>query len=216
MIDVATGWSERAAVLGRSQRVMEDAFRRILARLLFPVLEIHSDNGSEFFSDHLVRFWRDVVKGVQLSRSRPYQKNDNRFVEQKNFTLVRAYLGNERLDSVAQTIALNHLYDKMGLYYNLFQPVMRLTEKTVTFTSDQARRVQRRYGPAQTPLQRLCATNAISQEKRQQLEQLRDQTNPRQLRQEIYDLIDHLFSLPGAEPGVTENVLERLAISIQV
>ena len=100
MIDVATGWSERAAVLGRSQRVMEDAFRRILARLLFPVVEIHPDNGSEFFNDHLVRFWKDVVKGVQLSRSRPYHKNDNRFVEQKNFTLVRAYLGNERLDSV--------------------------------------------------------------------------------------------------------------------
>ena len=81
MIDVATGWSERVAVLGRSYLVMEDAFRRILARLPFPVLEIHSDNGSEFFNDHLVRFWKDIVVDLRLSRNRPYQKNKNRFVE---------------------------------------------------------------------------------------------------------------------------------------
>lgn len=91
MIDVATGWSERAAVLGRSYRVMEDAFRRILVHLPFPVREIHPDNGSEFFNHHLLRFWKDTVQGLQLSRSRPYKKNDNRFVEQKNSTLVRAY-----------------------------------------------------------------------------------------------------------------------------
>jgi hypothetical protein len=89
---------------------MEDGFRRLLARLPFPILEIHPDNGSEFLNYHLVRFWKEIVKGVHLSRSRPYQKNDNRFVEQKNYTLVREYLGNERLDTVGQTIALNNLY----------------------------------------------------------------------------------------------------------
>lgn len=120
MIDVATGSSERVTVLGRSYLVMEDAFRRILARLPFPVLEIHSDNGSEFFNHHLLRFWKNIVQGVQLSRSRPYQKNDNRFVEQKNATLVRAYLGYDRLDSVAQTNAINQLYDEMWLYYSFF------------------------------------------------------------------------------------------------
>ena len=228
MIDVATGWSERVAVLGRSQRVMEDAFRRIPAlaplgaprravkRLPFLILEIHPDNGSEFFNHHLVRFWKDTVKGVQLSRSRPFHKNDNRFVEQKNSTLVRAYFGNERLDSVDQTLALNRLYDKMWVYYNLFQPVMRLSDKTVTSSSDQDRRVRRHYGPAKTPFQRLCATNAISEQERERLEHLRDQTNPRHLRREIYDLIDHLFSLPGAKPGKTENVLETLTIPIKV
>jgi hypothetical protein len=113
MIDVTTGWSERAATLGRGQVVMEDAFSRILARLPFPVLEVHPDNGSEFFNHHLLRFWKDTVKGVRLSRSRPWYKNDNRFVEQKNATLVRAYLGDARLDSVAQTKALNDLYEKM-------------------------------------------------------------------------------------------------------
>ncbi len=161
MIDVATGWSERVAVLGRSQVVMEDGFLRILARLPFPVIEIHPDNGSEFFNHHLVRFWRETVKGVHLSRSRPYHKDDNRFVEQKNSTLVRAYLGSDRLDSVAQTIALNQLYDMMWLYYNFFQPAMRLTEKIVVATSDGTSRVKRRYDQAQTPLDRLYDTSAV-------------------------------------------------------
>ncbi len=143
MIDVATGWSERVAVLGRSYLVMEDAFRRTLCRLPFPVLEIHPDNGSEFFNHHLLRFWKEKVRGVSLSRSRPYHKNDNRFVEQKNDTLVRAYVGDERLDTVAQTLALNRLYDQMWLYYNLFQPVMRLTEKTVIRQQGQPTRVKR-------------------------------------------------------------------------
>ena len=132
MIDVATGWSERVAVLGRSYTVMEHAFRRILSRLPFPVHELHPDNGSEFFNHHMLRFWQERVKGVHLSRSRPYHKNDNRFVEQKNDTLVRAYLGHRRLDTVAQTLALNRLYDRMWLYYNLFQPVMRLNDIGLT------------------------------------------------------------------------------------
>jgi hypothetical protein len=103
MIDVATGWSERVATLGRSYLVMQDAFRRILARLLFPVLEVHPDNGSEFINYHLRRFWKEAANHIELSRSRAWQKNDNRFVEQKNDTLVRAYLGYDRLDTVEQT-----------------------------------------------------------------------------------------------------------------
>jgi hypothetical protein len=207
MIDVATGWSERAAGLGRSYLVMKDAFRCILARLPFPVLEIHPDNGSEFFNHHMLRFWGEAVQGVRLSRSRPYHKNDNRFVEQKNATLIRAYLDNERLDSVPQTLALNHLYDRMWLYYNFFQPVMRLNEKIIILGGDgRPARVKYRYDDARTPFDRLCDTDAITQEHREQLEALRDQTNPRQLRQEIYDWIDYIFSLPSAVPGVSEDV----------
>ncbi len=72
---------------------MEGGFRRILARVPFPLLELHPDNGSEFFNQHLVRECSDKVKGVQLSRSRPYHKNDHRMVEQKNDTLVRKSCG---------------------------------------------------------------------------------------------------------------------------
>lgn len=210
MIDATTGWSERVAVLGRSYMVIEDAFRSILKRLPFSVLEIHCDNGSEFFNHHLLRFWGETVPNLKLSRSRPYRKNDNRLVEQKNSTLVRAFLGYERLDSVAQTLALNRLYDKMRLYYNLFQPVMRLTEKRPNTVAGQLSRIKRRYDKARTPFERLCATGAITPERREQLEALRNQTNPRKLRQEIYDLIDYVFSLPGAVPGRTEDVLQTL------
>jgi hypothetical protein len=108
MIDVATGWSERRAVLGRSYLVMEDAFLCFLARLPFPVRQIHPDNGGEFLNHHMLRFWGEIVQGVTLSRSRPYHKNDNPRVEQKNSSLVRAYVGYDRIDSVVQVL-VGHL-----------------------------------------------------------------------------------------------------------
>ncbi len=211
MIDVLTGWSERRAVLGRSYLVMEDAFLVILHRLPFPVMEIHPDNGSEFFNHHMLRFWGAIVQGITLSRSRPYQKNDNPRVEQKNSTLVRAYLGYDRLDSVDQTLALNALYDKMWLYYNLFQPVMHLVDKEVTRQEGQPAQVKRRYDDAATPFDRLCRTEAILPEHRDQLSALRDATNPRRLRQEIYDAVEQIFLLPGASPDHTEDVRLTLA-----
>jgi hypothetical protein len=206
MIDVLTGWSERRAVLGRSYLVMEDAFRGILHRLPFPVIAFHPDNGSEFLNHHMLRFWGDKVQNVAISRSRPYHKNDNPRVEQKNSTLVRAYLGYDRIDSVAQTLALNALYDKMWIYYNLFQPVMHLVEKEVTRAHGQPARVKRRYDDAATPFDRLCRTDFILPQHRHQLSAFRDATNPRRLRQEIYDAIQHLFLLPGAPSDRSEDV----------
>ena len=178
---------------------------RILARLPFPVIEVHPDNDSAFLDNHLLHFWKGLAQGVRLSRSRPYQKNDNRIVEQKNSSLVRALLGSDRLDTVAQTLLANQLYDRLWAYYNLFQPVMRLTEKSFSQEA-QGARVKRRYDRASTALDRLCATTAISQEQREHLQALRNRINPRQLRQEIQALIDYLLSLPGAAPGITEDV----------
>jgi hypothetical protein len=214
LIDVATGWSERVAVLGRSYLAMKTAFESVLHRLPFPVREIHPDNGSEFLNAHLVRFFRDTIKGVQLSRSRPYYKNDNRYVEQKNSTLVRAYLGYDRLDTVAQTKTLHLLYNKMWLYYNFFQPVMHLTEKIPVHSAGQPTRIKRRYDRAQTPFDRLCATNTIPAVDRSRFSALRDQTNPRQLRQDIYNLLDHLFALPAASPDLTQHVYQTLSIPL--
>jgi hypothetical protein len=218
MVDVATGWTEQVATLGRSGLAMEDGFRRILARLPFPVLEIHPDNGSEFLNAHLLRFWKEKVKGVILSRSRPFQKNDNRFVEQKNSTLVRAYLGSARFDTAKQTKAINQLYEKMWLYYNFFQPVMRLVEKTTSPSppaQGQPSRIRRRFDRARTPLDRLSETDAISEEQKAQLRVLHDQANPRQLHREIYQLLDEAFLLPGAIPGETEDVYETLFASAE-
>lgn len=124
MVDVATGWSERVAVLGRGYRSMQVGIEHILSRLPFAVKEVHPDNGSEFFNQHLVRFWKEKVVGVQLWRSRPSQKNDNRIVEQKNDTLVRQYFGDLRLDKSSQLEQMNTLYEHMWLYYNFFQPVL--------------------------------------------------------------------------------------------
>ena len=211
IVDVATGWSERATSLGRSQLVMSDTFERIENRLPFRILEIHPDNGSEFFNHHMVRFWKDLFPGVRLTRSRPYHKQDNRIVEQKNSTLVRAYLGTQRLDTVAQTLALNQLYDKMWIFYNFFQPVMHQVKKDWIHQDGRQPRLKRNYDKARTPFDRLCATDAISEERRSQLEALRNRTNPRQLRLEIYDSIAELFSLPCATPGITEDVYQTLS-----
>jgi hypothetical protein len=211
MIDVATGWSERRAVLGRSYLVMEDAFLYLLAHLPFPVLQIHPDNGGEFLNHHMLHFWGEIVQGVTLSRSRPYHKNDNPRVEQKNSSLVRAYLGYDRIDAVVQVLALNQLYDDLWLYNNLFQPVMHLAGKEVIREGDKTVRVKRLYDDARTPFDRLCETDTILPQHRQQLEAIRDATNPRRLRQHIYDAIETIFKLPGAVPGITENVHLTLA-----
>jgi hypothetical protein len=210
MIDVATGWSERAATLGRSYRVMRDAFRRVVVRCPLPILEIHSDNGSEFLQHHMIRFWQEEVGGVALSRGRPYRKNDQRFVEQKNSTLVRNYLGYGRLDTVVQTNLLNRLYEWMGIYYNLFQPVMRMVEKEIVQEPDGSTRTKRRYDEARTPFERLSETGVLDPCERQRWEKLYDQTNPRQLRLQIYQWLDQLHALPGAKPGETEDIFDTL------
>src|SRR5438067_2349463 len=167
LIDVATGWSERTAVLGRGQQAMEGGFEHLLARLPFAVKELHPDNGSEFFNHHLVRYWKEKVSGVQLSRSRPWQKNDNRMVEQKNDTLVRQYLGDLRLDTPEQIAALNALYEDMWLYYNLFQPVLHLCEKTLV-----EGKVHRKWDEAKTPYERVVASGVLSCEQQARLQQL--------------------------------------------
>src|SRR5205085_8412751 len=181
VIDVATGWSERVMLLGRGQRAMEQAFAQVIKQLPFLIKEVHPDNGTEFFNQHLVRFWKEKVTGVQLSRSRPYEKNDNRNVEQKNDTLVRHYFGDLRLETPEQIAAGNALYARMRVYYNLFQPVMHLRAKIV-----EGDKVRRKWDQAQTPYQRLVATGVLSPEQQAQWQTLYEQTNPLRLREEIY------------------------------
>jgi hypothetical protein len=191
LIDVATGWSERTAVFGRGQAAMEAGFQRVLDRLPFPIRHLHPDNGPESFNHHLVRFWGGTITGLTLSRSRPYQKNDNRFVEQKNATLVRAYLGHRRLDTSAQCIALAALYEQMGVYYNLFQPVLHLVGKEVI-----GGKVKRTWDDAQTPYQRLLAPDILTPTVAAGLAALHTATNPRRLRRQMYDALARLWEQP--------------------
>ena len=191
LVDIATGWSERVAVLGRSQAAMVEGFQRVQKRLPFPITHLHPDNGSEFFNNHLFRYFGEAMTGLRLSRSRPYRKNDNRFVEQKNATLVRAYLGYERLDTWGQCAALNTLYDQLWVYYNLFQPVLHLVGKAVVNG-----KLQRRWDRAQTPYQRLLASGVLSPAQEARLTGLYAQTNPRQLREAIYQALERLWQKP--------------------
>ena len=191
LVDIATGWSERVAVLGRSQAAMVAGFRRVQQRLPFPITHLHPDNGSEFFNHHLLRYFGEEISGLKLSRSRPYQKNDNRFVEQKNSTLVRAYVGYQRLETPGQWVALNALYDQLWVYYNLFQPVLHLVGKEVIDG-----KLHRRWDQAQTPYQRLVASGTLAPEQQKRLAVLYVSTNPRQLREEIYQAVERLGQSP--------------------
>jgi len=199
LVDVATGWSERVATLGRSYSRMQEAFGRILPRLPFPIVELHPDNGSEFFNAYLLEFWAREVANAHLSRSRPFHKNDNRFVEQRTSSEVRAYFGRQRLDTPAHTLAANRVYDKLWVYYNLFQPILRLVEKTAVPREGGGFKMKLRHDDAKTPFDRVRGTGVLSQEKRDSLERLRDQTNPRKLKQEIYDLLEYTLALPCAD-----------------
>lgn len=194
LVDVATGWSERVAVLGRNQQAMEAGFRRVLDRLPFPMVQLHPDNGSEFFNDHLIRFWGERIVGLKLSRSRPYRKNDNRIVEQKNDTLVRAYLGYGRLDTAAQCVSLNALYDRMWTYYNLFQPVLHMVGKAVVDG-----RLKRRWDKALTPYDRVLASEILRPDQQAQLTAMYSQTNPRRLRREIYRELEQMWEHPNQQ-----------------
>ncbi len=132
-------------------------------------------------------------------------------IEQKHSPLVRGYLGYERFDTVAQTLLINRIYDKAWWHYNFFQPVLRLEEKIPVYDEqNHLTYIKRRYDQAQTPFDRLCETNAIQPEHRDALARQRDRINPRRLRQEIYDLLDQLFALPGAIPGITEKAFATL------
>jgi hypothetical protein len=176
------------------------------------VRELHPDNGSEFLNEHLIPFIREYDRTIKLSRSRPYQKNDNRFVEQKNRTLVRHFLGDRRLDTVPQTRYLNHCYHLMGQYYNFFQPVMHLAAKTwIPATDTTPAHVRRSHDTARTPWSRLCATELLTPELQAAWQAQRQALNPRALRTQIYQALDHLFHYPNASPGQLENSFETLA-----
>jgi hypothetical protein len=206
MVDVATGWSEIAAIFGRSYRVMTDGFTYLLARLPFAILELHPDNGAEFFNQFLLRFWKEKRPELLVTRSRPYKKNDNRFVEENNQSLVRAYIGHGRLDTHAQLNVLRALYEKLWLFHNFFQPVMRLQEKQY-LTPLQYRR---KYDQARTPLERLLEKGCLQDQVARQLVILRDQTNPLVLRSQIDTLIAQLLSLPVLDQSETVNIFQTL------
>lgn len=212
LVDVATGWSCRRAILGRSYVVMRDALAYLLPRLPFPVHELHPDNGSEFLNDHVLRFLDHDYQQIFPSRSRPATPNDNRLVEQKNGSLVRHYLGDRRYDTVKQTRYLNTVYEDIERFHNLIQPVMKQIDKEWRPPNDTRKGyVKRTHDTPRPPVDRLCEIWGKDTPKAQALFHQRAQINPLQLRRAIYRALDHFFAYPNAVPGHVENVFETLA-----
>ena len=212
IIDVATGWSGRRAILGRSHLVIADALHYLFTQLPFPVIELHPDNGSEFLNANLLRFFDQFYPHIQFSRSRPRHPNDNRFVEQKNSSLVRAFLGDRRFDTVTQTRYLNHLYTLMDRYYNFIQPVMHQIEKQWVPAADgRAGYLRRKHDTPRPPVNRLCATDILTPTQKQALLTQQYDRNLLLLLQDIETGLAHLFAYPCAQPNESHSVFQTLA-----
>jgi hypothetical protein len=195
MVDVRTAWSERRAIFGRGERAVGIAMTDIMERCSLPIHEIHSDNGTEFLNHHLHRLFGERLTDCHLSRSRPWHKNDNRFVEQKNYTLVRAYLPRSVvLTKPDQALELNALYDDMGIYYNLMEPVLRLSLFYTTYSPDGHVRQRRVYDRARTPLARLLETDTLSAEQAETLTRQYRDTDPLLLFDSIRRRLDALIA----------------------
>jgi hypothetical protein len=192
MVDVATGWSEVTAIYGYSFAAVKDGFDYLFRRLPFEIKELHPDNGSEFINQLLYRHWQSLVPNLQVSRSKPYRKNDNRFVEENNHSLIRAYIGHSRFDSLEQLSCLRDLYEKLWLYHNFFLPVMHLQEKRIT----EHQTLRRIHDQALTPLDRLLQLVSLPNALETELLESRKAINPIALRAQINSLIDLLLSLP--------------------
>jgi transposase InsO family protein len=166
LTDIHTGWCETRAVMGRGEQGVVAALEEIRRALPFALKGIDSDNGSEFINHHLVRYCEE--RAIQFTRSRPYQKNDNAHIEQKNWTHVRRVFGWDRYDTPALLEAMNEIYrGELGRMMNLYQPSVKLIEKKRIGS-----KLCRRYDEAQTPLDRLLA-HAGPQAPPLRIEQLR-------------------------------------------
>jgi hypothetical protein len=189
--DVASAWTENAAVINKAQVWVFDALKDIRARLPFPLLGIDSDNGSEFINNHLLRYCQQ--QKITFTRGRAGKKNDGCFVEQKNYSVVRRAVGYARYDSPAQQRLLNTLYAHLRLYTNYFQPVMKLVSKERI-----GAKVKKTYDPPQTPYRRLLAAPGITQPMRQRLQAEYVTLNPAQLKREITRLQNLLRKMAAA------------------
>ena len=141
---MASGWTECVPLLVRESTLVIHAIESLRASLPFVLRGLDVDNGSEFLNDALLRYC--AIQGVELTRSRPYHKNDQAWIEQKNGSVVRRLTGYRRLEGTAAVEALARLYAAARLFVNFFQPSFKLTHK-----SRSGARIVKRYDNPQTP-----------------------------------------------------------------
>jgi len=157
-------------------------------RFPFAILGIDSDNGSEFINAHLLRYCSE--NKITFTRARPYRKNDNCFVEQKNYSVVRRAVGYRRHDTEEELEVLNELYDYLRLYTNFFQPVMKLIEK-IRIGS----KVKKKYDRARTPYKRTVESDFVPQQAKEGLNEEYATLNPVKLKRKITILQERLDDL---------------------
>src|ERR1700676_1070236 len=187
LTDIHSGWTESRALLGKSQVAVQQALDEIEGVLPFRLLGVDSDNGSEFINWHL-KAWCEQ-KQIQLTRGRPYKKDDNAHVEQKNWTHVRKLLGWERYDSERVVEAMNDLYrHELRLWMNLFLPSVKLVRKTRVGS-----KLRRVYDRAQTPLERVACCPQADPQRVAELRHLERTVDPFHLGQVIERKFDRIY-----------------------
>ena len=190
-VDIATGWTEQRAVWGKGETGVLQQIQDIEGSLPFPLLGFDSDNGSEFLNYHLMRHFHKRKKPVQFTRSRPYHKDDNAHVEQKNWTHVRQWLGYNRFDDPEAVTLMNKLYKtEWRLYHNFFLPSVKLLEKKRI-----ASKTIKRYDTPKTPYQRVLESPDIQDSVKQSLKQQFSQMNPFIFRKAIEKKLSRIFNL---------------------
>jgi hypothetical protein len=216
--DIVTTWVETRAVLGRHQLGVRHALDEIRGALPFALRGIDSDNGTEFINHHLWNYCQ--AQEIQFTRGRPYKKDDNAHIEQKNWTHVRKLLGYVRYDSPAALGAINDLYrHDLRLLHNLFLPSVKLLRKTRIGS-----RVRRHYDSPQTPLERVRACPDADPRRVADLVALRARLDPFTLAQTIDRKLEAIFALstgrqtppaatpPAAVPAKRRGVGRRFEI----
>jgi len=176
--DVKSGWRVARAVPNKAQVWVFAALLEIHKDLPFDLRGIDSDNGSEFINDQLLRYCEK--EKISFTRGRAYKKNDGCFIEQKSYTIVRRAIGYWRYDDPEQVRLLNELYEKLSLYTNYFQPVMKLKSKERVGSQ-----VKKHYEEARTPYERVLSSEEVSQEQKAKLGRQYEELNPAQLKREI-------------------------------
>jgi len=196
LTDIHTTWVETRAVLGRGQTGVRDALDEMRQALPFGLRGIDSDNGSEFINFHLYGYCQE--QEIQFTRGRPYKKDDNAHIEQKNWTHVRKLLGYVRYAAPEAVAAMNELYRaELRLFQNCFLPSVKLVKKVRVGS-----RARRRYDRPQTPLERVVASGGGEPAKVAALVALRDRLDPFQLAQTIDQKLDRIYRLAqgGSRP----------------
>jgi len=191
IVDIATGWTEQRAIWGKGEAGVLKQLEDIENALPFPLLGFDSDNGSEFLNQHLLRHFTQRKQPVRFTRSRPYHKDDNAHIEQKNWTHVRQWLGYQRLDKSLIVPALNELYRReWRTFHNFFCPSVKLLNKQRIGS-----KTIKHHDLPKTPYQRIIESPYIPQQTKNAMTNYLDHLNPFLLRKTIEEKLKKVFSL---------------------